>query len=261
MSVSPQQRNQLVYLNSKYGSKNNGTLNSDITFPLSKPIQKPKDTNLRIKVQQLILPVSFYNVNSTNNSVSFSLDGVDKPDKDIIEGFYTSSTLLEALQEIFTTSDGFDVQFSETYSQYFISNDKTFTIKSGSTCLSLLGFTSGEDHTSNFDVGNTNYFLWSQFPVDLLPTKCVYVSVPNLSINNINGNTGQRNTIIASIPITAPSDDIVVYTNDTGTASFTQEDTISEFHIRLLDQDQTTPMDFQNTDWLMTLEVSFKPVT
>lgn len=256
MSVSVQQKNQLVYLNSKYGTKNNGTKNSDVSFPLSSPIQKPKDTNLRIKVQQLVLPVSFYNIREgVNDTLSYSIDGVDQTDIQFVPGFYTTTTLLEELKDELT---GFTISFNETYSQFkFSLPTYDFVIKKESTCLALLGFTEGQDHTSTTDDGGTTNYLWSVFPVDLLPTKCVYVSVPNLSINNINGNTGQRNSVIASVPITTEAGDLLTFTNDTGLASFTQEDRIQEFNIRLLDQDQTTPLDLQNIDWLMTLEVSF----
>lgn len=258
MSVSPQQKNQLVYSNSKYGTKNNGSKNFDVSFPLSSPIQKPKDTNLRIKVQQLVLSVSFYNVNETNNTLSYSIDGVDQTDIDFVSGFYTTASLLGELKDELT---GFTINFNETYSQFkFTLPTDEFVIKKESTCLSLLGLTEGQDHTSTTDDGGTTNYLWSEFPVDLVPTKCVYVSVPNLSINNINGNTGQRNSVIASIPITTDAGDLLTFTNDTGLASYTQEDRIQEFNIRLLDQDQTSPLDLQNIDWHMTLEVSFKPV-
>lgn len=257
MSIA-KQKTQLVYLNSKYASKNNGAYHSDLSFPLSRPIQKPKDTDLCIKVSQFVFPVSFYNVNPTNNQLKYYINGVES-DIDIPEGCYDATTLENYLSTAFT-DDGVSVAYDETSMTFSFTHDTLeIVFDESSTCLSLLGFTEGEDHVSALIYGKE--ILASEYPIDLSPTKCIYIAIPNLSINNLNGNTGQRTPVIASIPVDADGGDMEVFNNDVGLSIHTQEETISEFHIRIYDDDLSSLINFQNSHWTMTLEVAFVPST
>ena len=255
MSVSVQQKNQLVYLSSKYATKNNTTKNSDVVFRLSRAIHKPKDTNLCVKVQQFLFPVSFYNVNSTNNTLEYYVDDVAQTDITIPEGNYTSATLTAELET--QLGGDFSVSYDEETMKFHIAHDSLqFLFIKESTCFSLLGLTEGQDHQSDLIL----FILISEYPVNLTYTNCLYISIPNLSINNLNGNTGQRTPVIACIPIDVEAGEIVVYTNDAGLSSYTQEEIINEFHLRIYDEDQTTLIDFVNQDWFMTLQIDFEPI-
>ena len=260
MSVSVQQKTQLVFLSSKSATQYyNSTSLSDLTFRLPRPIQRPKDHNLQVKVSQFVFPVSFYNVNSTNNVLAYSVDDVDQTDITIPVGDYTSATLLTELQTLLTPVD-ISVEYDEaTYKLTFTHATLIFKFKSTSTCLTLLGLTAGQDHNAQYVLLPEDFYLTSEFSVNLSPTKALYISIPNLSINNINGNTGQRTPTIACVPITQSSGDIEVFTNDLGISAHTQEDVINEFHIRIYDEDQSTLINFNSQDWLMTIQLKFVP--
>ena len=257
MSVSVQQKTQLVFLSSKSATQYyNSTHLSDLTFRLPRPIQRPKDHNLQVKVSQFIFPVSFYNVNSTNNTLKYAIDGVVQTDIELEEGNYTASTLADELRE--KLGGDFSVLYNEETMYFYISHSSLeFYFDETSTCFKLLGFTEGEDHFSDDEL----FTLSSDFPVDLSPTKALYVSIPNLSINNINGNTGQRTPIIACVPITEEAGDIEVFSNDLGLSAHTQEDVINEFNIRIYDEDQSTLIDFKNAHWLMTIQLRVERTT
>lgn len=258
MSVSVQQKNQLVFLNSRYAtSNNNGINNSDVTFLLPKPISKPKDTNLQIRVSQFIFPVSFYNVNSTNNTLVCYV-GISIRPFMIPEGNYTTDTLQAVLDDHYSAYNT-RVTYDETTMKFTFSNDaEEFYIDYRSTCLRLLGFTEVEDHPSQDDGGGVEV-LTSEFPVDLSPTKCLHVAIPNLSINNVNGLVGQRTPVLVSAPVSKNGGDIVTFINDAGPSSYTQEDVINELNIKIFNDDISTLTNFQNQHWTMTLEFSFTP--
>lgn len=260
MSVSPQQKTQLIFFNSKYATKaNNGSANSDVSFLLPRPVQKPTGTNIALKVQQLVYPVSFYSVNDTNNKLVYFSGGLAQTDVVVPKGNYTATELLDYLNG----TNGLVGSITATYDEKtlkFTFTDPTpdaIELDSTSTCLSLLGFTEGADHTSTL-VGGV-HALTSQHPINLLPTKCLYLSIPNLSTNNLNGHTGQRTPVLASVPVSEAQGDVAVYTNNTGLESYTQEDTISEFHVKILGEDLVTLVDFNNQHWHLTLQLTFTP--
>jgi hypothetical protein len=218
---------------------------------------KPRDTNLCVKVQQFVFPVSFYDINSTNNSLIYYKDAVLQTEIVIPEGNYSATDLETEIDSQLVS--GLSVSYDDKTMKFtFTDTDgEELIIDNSSSCLSLLGFTEGEDHSSTTDGGTE--VLTSQYPIDLMPTKCVYVSIPNLSINNINGLTGHRTPILACVPVDEEAGDMVVFTNDLGVSSYTQEEVINEFDIRIYDEDLSTLINFQNQDWLMTLEISYTP--
>ena len=255
MSVSPQQKTQLVFFNSKYATRaNNNTANSDVTFILPRPIQKPPGTNLGIKVQQMVYPVSWYTVTAANNRLAYSWGGVAMTDIVLPVGNWTATELLDYFN--LWLAGSVTLAYDEKAMIFtFTDTIAAVELAATSTCLSLLGFTEGQDHTSTL-VGGVHTLVSGL--VDLSPTKCIYVSVPNLSINNLIGHTGQPAPILASIPVTQGAGDVEVYINDTGLESVTQEDTISEFHIKILDQDLSL-VNFNNNHWQLTLQITFSP--
>ena len=120
----------------------------------------------------------------------------------------------------------------------------------------MLGFTEGADHDSGVDVllGNS---LTSEYPINLAGTKVIYVSLPNLSINNVNANNGNRVPIIVSVPVDDTVGSYSYYMNEMRLTATTQEETISEIHVKILGEDMTTLINFQNQDWSMTLELTY----
>lgn len=261
MSISAQQKTQQVFLSSKHASQYHNTTNhSDLTFHLPRPILKPGDTDIQIKVQQFVAPVSFYNINSTNNTLHYFIDLDEKPLFTIPEGNYTAASLQTALSNELVPKGVTVIYDDDTMKFTFESNatpTEPITFDADSTCLSLLGFTEGEDHDSD-EVDGVETLI-SQYPIDLSPTKALYISIPNLSINNLNGNTGQRTQVIACVPVNEEAGDVVCFNNDLGQSIHTQEDVISEFHIKVLDEDQSTLINFNNQHFLLTIELSFVP--
>ena len=256
-------KTEQVYLNSLYAQQyNNSDKNSDLIFQLDRPIRRPKDTILAVRLDTLVLPISWTNINEYNNILIIDLNGGGDVDYELDEGQYTSQELLDELNDKLG-GDDYTVTYDESTYKYTITHDTDdFVIKSTSTLLRTIGLTNGIDHTS---IGNA---ITSTGIVDLSGhINMVYVDIPSLSINNTscvsytrNTSTiksGIRSTILTSVPIQVDVADIEFYQNFKQSFVYLQEDTISSLRIRLLGEDMSTPINLYGADWLATLEFSF----
>lgn len=253
--ASVQQKTQVIYLTSKNAtSYNNGTYNSDLTFQIPRPITKPKDTDLNISVKQFVFPNSFYTVTDSNNELIVDLGGVETT-YTLTNGNYTIDTLADELNTKMVGDDYTVTSDSVSLKLTFVNGGDDFTILSTSTCLGLLGFTEGQDHDS------TAQSLTSEYPVDLGGTTMLYIAIPNLSVNNVASlsTSVQRSSIIVSVPVDSSAGLFCYYTNDANLSATTQEETISELHLKIFGEDLETLVDFQDQNWMMTLEVAFVP--
>lgn len=241
---------QYLFLNSNYAnSYNTGTNHSDLTFRLTRPIVKPRDKLISLKVDTFVFPVSFTQVNSTNNTLFYM--GVEFT---IPEGNYNANTLLTTVQDLIQTEDAdLTIIYDNTTLKYtFINASDEFSIDKESTCLSLLGFTENTDHDS---AGQT---LTSQYPINLSGSaNTLYLDIANLSTDNINTLSDQRTSILTSIPVSTQPGGLVYYENTKNTRTYLQEDVIPELHLRLYGDDLTTLINFNNQHWNLTLELEF----
>lgn len=232
-----------LYLDSSDATlKLNSTSNSDMIWVLKQPIVVPNGYNTLLKIRNMYLPITFYVVNSSNNLLV-----VGSTTYTIPVGNHTATTLKSALTSLLT---GYTITFSTlTNKLTFTKASGDFTISSASTCLKILGFVPGTSYTS------TSSILSSVFPIDLSGDNTIFIDVPNLKTPNIlNGNS---TSIIKSLLVTVPYGSILYYENQVDNGAIIQEDSISFIHVRILGEDSSTLLDFQNNDWQITLDFSF----
>jgi len=120
----------------------------------------------------------------------------------------------------------------------------TFTgslvISSGTTCQSLLGFTSG----------TTGTFSSSSQPVDFRGVQSITVRT-NLSIYNC-----PISDVLAVIPVTVGYGDVINYTDGLGTIStYICSHQPQIFQVQLVDQDGTELPNFADFPWYLTLDI------
>ena len=225
-----------LFLNSSSGVSQNSTKNSDIIFYMKKPFVSLS----KVKVGHFIFPVSFTNINSSNNKLY-----IDDVLYTIPIGNYTTATLLTALETLLT-------DYTITYSS--LTNKYTFTLESSdfvvnleSTCLDVLGFSTLEETESSDGV------LTSTYQVNLSGNNVIYIDVPTLSTENVNNITDMKTSIISSIPVDNIGGGICYYKNSEDTTTMIKEDTISYLRLRILGSDTITPVDFDNQEWSLSL--------
>jgi len=233
-----------IYLNSRYATMYiNGDEYSDMLFYFDDPITKPRDYSIALRVSSFVFPVSFTAVNDSNNKLI--IDGITYT---LTNGNYSATSMKAHLLSLLPS--GYGITYNTTTLKYTFTYSSNFTISGSSTCLELLGFTSG-DHTST---GNT---LTSDTIVNFTGTNEIYIDIPNISTFNINSKSGSKSSIVKSIPITVPCGNMMYYIDQTSSFVYLQEDALTFFHIRILGEDMRTTVDFNHQHWNMTLEVSF----
>jgi GTP-sensing pleiotropic transcriptional regulator CodY len=99
--------NILITLNSDYGRRLNGSMNSRITFDFNSILQDESDViRCNISVLNAMIPCSFYNVNSKNNNINYGyyINNTVNQNFNFItipEGNYNSITLIDAINNAF----------------------------------------------------------------------------------------------------------------------------------------------------------------
>ena len=238
-----------LYLNSNNADKLNNGYTSDCEFVLP-VIEIPDGFHIYLSVVKCLIPYSFYNVNLTNNKLTYSLS-TNFYSVVIPTGNYNVSqlisTLLSLLQPNFSiTYNNINNKFTFTHSTY------DFTLYSNtttSTCLSLLGFNSSS--------ASMNQTLTSTNCVNVNPVKCINV-VSNLITYNINKSFVNNQTILCCIPVNKPPYSIIEYTNQNNFRSNLFVNTISMVKLKLVDEINNI-IDLNGLHWSITLQIDVEP--
>lgn len=235
-----------IFLNSYYATKKiNGTKNSDLLFYFTSPIIPPSGQNMTIKLLNFSLPVSFTNINSSNNTMV-----VGTSTYTLTTGNYTASTLRTHLQSVL--GSGWTVSYDSTQNKYTFSSSSSFTFKSSSTCLKVLGFATTSDTSSS---GTS---LTSTYQIDLSGDNTIYYDIANLKTNNLSSSVGAQTSILRSVLNNVTNGSVLYYEDQSDLSATISEDHISFLHIRLYGEDATTLLDLNNSDWQSTIEIGFE---
>lgn len=235
-----------LYLSSSEATQYlNGTYKSDMIFLFKSPVIPPINHNMTLRLVNMYVPISFTLINDDNNQFDLNSETY------VIEnGNYTATELASAITARVQGEDStFSVSFSSTTNKYTFTSEYPDEFLVGGTILSVLGFSE-----QTYSSGLT---LISTYPVDLTGENTLYLDIKNLTTFNIASSTGSRTSIVASVLVSVPYGSVLYYQDTIGTAFTLQEDQISFLHIRLLGEDQTTPVDMNNFDWAITLEIGF----
>ena len=176
LNLNNKMQSQEIYLDSRYASvvKNAGS-NSDVLFFLAAPIIVDDSHDIVMRLENFVLPISFFAVNSNNNSLVFN--GTTYK---LTQGNYNAVTMQTLLQSLL----GITVSYDSATNKFTFQSSTTFTVSYTSTCFRLLGFTEDVSHTST-KVGNI-YSLTSDVIVNLSGTSVIYIDIPNVNTRNIS---------------------------------------------------------------------------
>lgn len=239
---------QEIYLDSQYATVNNTNgQNSNVYFFLNAPISIPNDHDIVLRIDNFVLPISFFVINNQTNTLV-----VNSISYTIPVGNYNAIDLKTEMDGLLAT---ITVGFDENNNKFTFTSANPFTLNSTSTCFRKIGFSENVNHVAVL-VG-LDYVLTSDFVCNLAGTSLVYVDIPNLTTKNISSkNGGGYTSIVKSVVVDVPYGAILTYTNNTTSAVVLKEKYISFFQIRLLD-DQYQLLDLNNQNFTLTLELFF----
>lgn len=239
---------QEIYLDSQYATVNNTNgKNSNVYFFLNAPISVPNDHDIVLRIDNFVLPISFFVINNETNTLV-----VNSVSYIIPVGNYNAIDLKTEMDALLPT---ITVSFDENNNKFTFTSASPFTLNSSSTCFRKIGFSENTNHVAVL-VG-LDYVLTSDFVCNLAGTSLVYIDIPNLTTKNISSkNGGGYTSIVKSVVVDVPYGAILTYTNNTNSAVVLKEKYISFFQIRLLD-DQYQLLDLNNQNFTLTFELFF----
>lgn len=237
-----------LYLNSKQALTkiNNSTSNCIFDFN-NLPIN---DGEIYVSVQTAQIPGTYYNIDSINNLLIYSLNGGANINLVIPPSNYNVTTLLTYLQTVMT---GFTITFNSANNLYtFTHSSQSFAFKSNSTCFELLGF------NDNAQYNSSGLSLTSTISVNFFTIRNILIECSNLITVNKTSNINDTNaSILTSIPVTVSQNSILSYSNVYGLSDkIVSVKNFASLQIRLLDQDLDL-LDLNGGEWSITLQLNY----
>jgi hypothetical protein len=230
-----------VYIDSTYAMAG---YTSNFSYFLKEPIRNAKS----FKITSAEIPLSFYNIRSSgidaNNTFIFSeTNGTTTTTATVTAGYYTSTSIITALQTAMNTASPnfytYTITYNTTIGKFIISATGNFKVMYNSSSTStgwlsinwVLGYNQVSNTNSNLQAGQTSPFLdYYQY---------FYVRI-GLNFNGNFDEMGNKNSII-KIPITNPQGAIQYYfdvsDNRFDILSTGGDNPISAFNLQLLDSD------------------------
>ena len=238
-----------LYLHSGRAQLNlNGADKSNVIFffPDALKLDK-KSIEARISVVNAQIPVSFYNINNTNNKINITVLNIITSYY-ITPGNYNINTFIA--QWAIDIGPLWVLTFNSITNKLTFSYTSTFSFSDDTTSLfSKLGFITGYDYISSF-----NKELIAPYSVDFSGLNRLIISSPTFNLHNIMCSDTGFTKILSVIPITSAQNGIINYTNITNYKSIFKNYELSSIHIQITD-DQENYIQFNNVDWSMTLQI------
>ncbi len=243
---------KIVNVSSADGTLNNGTFKSNITFNFKNVLYDDPDIiSISTGLLNAQIPVSFYTINYTNDTLNIKVNSDVNKTLSITRGNYNSNSLITELQtQLLAAGYTFAIATSRiTGIMTFTSVGNSFTFYGTSTLFSILGFAIGTNYNSS------SSSIVAPYPLNLLGIKRLKVNSVALStIAYDSRNMGMRSTI-ASVPVNVASYSLIDYVNTTNAYPICQAKTVSAIDIHILDENDNY-INFNNTDWTMTLQIN-----
>ena len=204
-----------IHLNSETADKiyDDNSCYCDFYLPV---IEVPNQYQIHLSLQHASIPYTFYNVNSTNDTLNYAINGVANYIC-ITHGNYNVLTMKAYL---IASIPNMNVTYNYTSNQFtFIHQTYDFVFYASSNCLSLLGF-------KNILNSSILKSLTSTTSVNLLSVRCICVQT-NLQTSNINKTNSNNLNMLCSIPIDVAPYSIINYKNINNFSVNTYRNTLS----------------------------------
>ena len=232
-----------IYLN----STNADNINNNIYNFILPNLEIADGNYIYLSVQYANIPYSFYNINTTNNVLIYTLNLLNYT-VTITPGNYNITQLITFLK---SNMSGFTISYNSiTNKMNFSHSTYNFVFLSTSTCQEILGFKTNTNYTS------TTLSLISINCISLIPIKCINI-VSNLLTYNINKANPNNQSILCCMPVTTQPNSIIEYKNNNNFRSNLFINQISNITIKLTDQNNNT-LNLNGLDFFLTIQLDIE---
>ena len=217
--------NRKLYLRSNEGTVNGG-VDTDVTFAISPPLATSDFFNFTLTLESAEIPISFYNVNSSNNTFIYHLisSGVESSITIPIKN-YTATQLLTVLNSLLS-SLSVSGTYDEQTNRYTFTGSADFKLKGNA--FRLLGLI---PDAVTYNLSSSNVLISPSMINLLFPRNCF--------LQLISTQATTYNSTIAKVQLSA-EDLQIVYFNGTIASEFSvtlTDRTLSSIRVSLIDDD------------------------
>lgn len=243
---------RFINLNSSDAVQNNNAFLSDVRFNFTNILSDEQNINyVTCGVLNAQIPVSFYTINYTNDTLNFSVDGGSVKQLLVTRGNYNSNSLITELKTQFTMLGyTFEIITSKISGvMTFSSVGHNFTFYGTSSLFPIIGFPTGTNYHSSISS------LTAIRPLNLLGIKRLKVNSVALSTNVYDSAGFSLSSNIASIPINVQSFALIDYVNSSNAFPILKSKFVTYIDIQIVDEDGNL-INFNGVNWTMTLQMN-----
>jgi hypothetical protein len=236
---------RIININSSNASiKNNSTFNSDVVFKFPDLVKANQDYIKKVQFQLLdaCIPVSFYNVNYTNNVLIYQISSIIYTITAQVGNYNFNSLAVELTSKFLLNGHTFTLSLNKLNGVIkFLSTVNYILISSGSTMFNILGLFISNKTSSSFIING-------DYPLNLLGITKIKISSINLNSYNLDSANNGNSNLIACIPVDQPSFSLIIYENKSFNKFTLRGDTVDEIDLQLTDQNNNL-INFNNIDF------------
>jgi hypothetical protein len=239
---------RIININSSNASiKNNSTYNSDVVFKFPGLVKgnQPYIKKVQFQLLDACIPVSFYNINYTNNVLIYQISSINYTITAQVGNYNFNSLAVELKSKFLLNGHTFTISINKLNGIINFSSTVNFIlISTGSTMFNILGLISNNHISSSFIVNG-------DYPLNLLGITKIKIFSINLNSYNLDSANNGNSNLIACIPVDQPSFGLIIYENKSFNKFTLRGDVIDELDFQITDQDNNL-INFNNIDFQLT---------
>lgn len=219
----------------------------------------PSTSTLYISVVHATIPYSFYNINSSNNTLCYSVSNNNIQRIYLTQGNYTTTSLLAQLINLLPNT--FTITYNQQQNTFTFTNSYTFTfyynVSIGfSTCFGLLGFSNSQQTST---VNGASQILTSNVIINLAPVRClcIYTTLHTGSLATISPN---NQNILCSIPVSTAPFTMICQDNTSNYKIDLNTNVFNAITLKLTDQEGNL-ISLNGLHWSLTLQLDIVDYT
>ena len=226
--------------------KNNGTYNSDVVFKFP-GLVKPEQhiTSVQFQLLDAVLPVSFYNINYTNNTLNYQISSVNYTITVTPGNYNFNSLATQMIAKFLANGHTFTITINKQTGIITLATSATNFILQVSSMFSVLGLLLSS-HTSS------SFLLTADYPLNLLGITKIKIQSVNLNTYNLDSSNNGNSNNLGLIPVDQPSFGLIIYENKSSSKFLLRDNRVDEIDLQLVDQNNNL-INFNNLDWNLTI--------
>lgn len=230
-------------------------------FKFDEIVEPDPHLKMLITLDQFECPKSFFNINSTNNTLIITCNSNTNAITLDIQNYNAdklASTLTTALlSHVSSFGSTISVVFSELTNTFKFSSDSNvlpFTIESTSTILKILGFNGSEVSAST----GTIQGLKSSKIANLAGTPSIYIKINNLGIQN-RDSRGESDGTVAKIMVDCNYGEFIFY-NNVSQVYYPLSARVIKFLEIIISDSDGNELELNGADFSMVLTIHFQKI-